>query len=234
MALKRKFSGASGKGKEPSAKTIAAFVAAAAKGNKDAVKKFYLKYPDHVDAADKTGRTALQAAAEHNQVDVGNVLLFAKADPNKPAQDGLSPFLTWTMTLRTAETRKNDYRFLESLLMAGANVNARQEGSGMSALMFYAVFHDEKLCDYLLKKGADPTLKDNRGKTARDHANEMSDHFAMDASYSEGDSSYVDLKAAIDKNILKLEKAEKEWPQRPRAAKVLSRELADRLKLLPS
>jgi hypothetical protein len=223
MALKHKFSGASGKGKGPSAKAIAAFVAAAAKGNKDAVKKFCLKYRSHVDAADKTGQTALNAAALHNQVDVGNVLLFAKADPNQPAQDGASPFLTWAMTHR-ASKEKNDYRLLESLLMAGARINSRQEGTGMSCLMFDRVFSDEKLCDYLLKKGADPTLKDRDGNLARNHALKMSDRF-------DGDSSYYELKEKIDHNILTLETAEKKWPQRPRASKVLKEEVTERLKL---
>jgi len=223
MALKRDFSGASGKGEKPSARAIATFVAAAAKGDKKAVKRFCLKYRSHVDAADKNGRTALQAAAEHNQVDVGNVLLFAKADPNKPAQDGASPFLTWAKTYPDGKER-NDYRLLESMLMADARINSRQEGTGMSCLMFDRVCSDEKLCDYLLKKGADPTLKDKDGKTARDHACKMSDRF-------DGEDGHTKLKENIDRNIRKLDKAEKEWPQRPRAAKVLNEELAERLKL---
>jgi hypothetical protein len=223
MALKRKFSGASGKGKDPSVREIAAFIDAAANGDKDAVKRFCRKYLAHIDAADKNGQTALNAAALKNQVDVANVLLFAEADPNQPGENGASPFLSWAMTIRGPEER-NDYRILESLLVAHADINFQQAGTGMSSLMFYPAHSNEKLCDYLLKRGADPTRKDKDGKTARDHALKESD-------LRDGDSSYYELKERIDHNILTLETAEKNWPQRPRAAKTLKDEVAERLKL---
>jgi hypothetical protein len=225
MSLKKSFSNA-GNRKDPGAREIAAFVTAAAKGHKGAVKRFCKKYPAHVDAPNKQGQTALNAAALKNRVDVGNVLLFAGADPNNPAKDGASPFLTWAMTTRPPREAR-DYRLLESLLIAHADVNFQRGDSLMSALMFYPIFSNENLCDYLLKHGADPTLKDKEGKTARSHALEMSDRF-------DGDSSYIDLKEKIDHNILTLETAEKKWAQRPRPAKALSHVLAERLKLTPN
>lgn len=226
MGIKRKFSGASGKGKGPSARAVAAFIAAAAKGNKDAVKRFCRKYPGHVDAADKSGNTALNAAALLNQVDVGNVLLFAGADPNKPALEGTSPFLTCVTTLRPPHERK-DFRLLESMLMHHADVNFRHGVTGMTGLMSYSAYSDEKLCAFLLKHGINPTLKDKNGKTARDYALKMSDQL-------DGDSSYYELKEEIDHNILTLETAEKNWPKRPRPAKVLAAEASLRHKLLPN
>src|SRR3990172_7311792 len=216
----RDFFNLSGKKSQPSAAEVAAFVDAAAHGKEKAVKKFCKDYPDHVDATDKEGKTALQAAVWNVQNAVGDILLDAKADPNKPGVFGESPFLS-----RVAYffNKSDDYHLLDRMMKAGAKINFQrgawktedysQEATFTTALMFAADLGDEKLCDYLIKHGADPTLKDKFGFTPRDRALDR----AID---QEGPYGSAQVAAALRKTAAFLEKAEAEWVKQPSSVKL--------------
>lgn len=221
MTLKKRFHGKSS-GPKPTQLQIDNFVTDAAEGVKEAVRHFCKTFPGYIDALDSNGDTALAVAAERNCVETGTLLLYAGANPNLPAKDGASPLLRWIMTIRPKKEQK-DMRLLEAMLAHDANINARQRGTDKSGLMFYAAFSNEKLCDYLLSHGLDPTLKDSDGKTARRHALDMSDQL-------DGDSAYYELKELIDHNILTLETAEKDRRRNPTRA--LAKMAAKRLKTL--
>jgi len=215
----RDFFNLSGKKSEPSAAEVAAFVDTAAHGKEKAVKKFCKDYPDHVDATNEDGETALQAAVESNQRIVGDILLDAKADPNKPAKYGESPFLRH---LSGFSFRRNDSHLLDSMFKAGANVNFqsvawntkgfRQEATLSTPLIYAAYIGEEELCDYLIKHGADPTLKDKFGFTPRDRALDR----AID---QEGSHGSAEVAAALRKTAAFLEKAEAEWVKQQSSVK---------------
>jgi ankyrin repeat protein len=201
----------SGAKKQPSPAEVAAFIVAATEGSERAVRKFCKNYPDHVDAPDKAGQTALNAAVRSNQIAVGEILLDAKADPNKPAVFGESPFLT---CIAFSFYNPGDYRLLDRMLKSGANVNFQQKAwvaegfrqaeTLTTPLMNTTSFQNEKLCDYLLKNGANPLLKDNGGKTARDH---VRDFIGGPIGNAPDETT--------GRIIARLKKAEEEWASRP-------------------
>lgn len=57
----------------------------------------------------------------------------------------------------------------DAILTAGANINARTN-DGATPLMLAALSAKLRLVKFLIEKGADPALKDNKGKTAYDYA----------------------------------------------------------------
>jgi hypothetical protein len=212
----RSFFNKSGEKKQPSPEEVDAFVNAAHEGNEKAVRDFCKKYPNHIDHPDKDGNTALYAAVGigDNNITIGDILLEAKADPNKPDRFGCSPFYNLVRTADNAYANHKDfYPFLDSMLKNGANVNYQHQAwtdlsdgfkgyaNLTTPLIMAAEFQNEKLCDYLLKNGANPLLKDARGQTAK---NCVETRLFGD-----------DPNETTDSIITKLEKAEKEWAQKP-------------------
>ncbi len=232
MTLKKKFSGESSN-KKPTQAQIDNFVIDAVDGNKEGVRHFCQTFPGYIDAPNSDGDTALAAAAEKNQTDTGTLLLYAGANPNLPAKDGASPFLRWVMTIRPVAEQK-DMRLLEAMLAHEADVNARQRGTGMSALMFYPAFSNEKLCKYLLKAGADVTLTDDGGRTARHYAVDMSNQVDCDSSVDDidGKYSYSALKKTIDSVIRTLDTAEKDRKSKKSPRKMLATAAIERANTL--
>jgi ankyrin repeat protein len=201
----------SGAKKQPSPAEVTAFIAAAAEGNEKAVKKFCKNYPAHVDTANKDGQTALGAVARNNRITVGEILLDAKADPNKPGLFGESPL---HLCVAFSFYNPDDFRLLDRMLKSGGNVNFQQKAwaaGGFSQaetlvtpLMSAAALQNEKLCDYLFKNGANPLLKNIDGKTARDCVPAI----LQDIHGLAADETTARITA-------KLEKAEEEWAARP-------------------
>jgi hypothetical protein len=64
---------------------------------------------------------------------------------------------------------KNDHRYLKMMIIGEVSFNAK-DAQGSTLLHYAASTGRAKLTKFLLKKGADPTIKDNEGKTAFDIA----------------------------------------------------------------
>ncbi|MCE9507459.1 MAG: ankyrin repeat domain-containing protein [Alphaproteobacteria bacterium] len=223
-----------GKKKHPSPDEVTYFIGHAHNGLEKEVRKFCKKYPDHIDAPyHKNGETALYAAAVNNKTAIAEILLDAKADPNKTARMGESPFLAYIASSHhnrnPHDDYKIDYRLLDKMLKNGADVNFQQQAyvvkwhstdggfeekkpeTARTALMRAALFLDEKLCDYLLKNGANPLLKDADGSTARDYAEHYVQNVLVPFFSSESKGFLGGVVEDARKLIAKLERAEKEW-----------------------
>jgi ankyrin repeat protein len=129
-----------------------------------------------VDAAEEhQGWTPLLQAADQHHATVVSFLLSHGAKVNIRTEFGYTPLtaaiLGSDFTYGRKETRDETVRVL---LAAGADVN-RPGIYGWTPLMT-AVFRDDaNLARFLLIKGADPAIKDEKGVTALDHARERDD-----------------------------------------------------------
>lgn len=132
------------------------------------------------------GTTAL-----HNAVSMGipyyvQRLLAAGADPDAMSQDGFTP-LHYIFMGADNNLPEVYYTIIDLMITHGANVNQKVgEPSkvvnyeiqtdptlkGSTYLMFAAMGGNKRLVEYLLKKGADPRIKNASGKTALDFARE--------------------------------------------------------------
>ena len=138
---------------------------AAASGVPNIVEDVLKSHPD-VNARDKKGRTALMEAVSQyhygpedpqiERAEVVRVLLQAGADPNVSDEDGNTALIdaAW------------DADAVLLLIRAGANVNA-QSKKGFTPLINCA---EPEVARVLLAHGADPVIRDARGKTALDLA----------------------------------------------------------------
>jgi TonB family protein len=90
--------------------------------------------------------------------DIVGLLLAAGASPNQSSLRGDTPLMAAAV----------DRRFDETLVRAGADVNA-QDLEGVSTLMILASFGAADQIDAALKSGAKTSLKDAHGRTALDY-----------------------------------------------------------------
>jgi len=104
--------------------------------------------------------------AMRHAIDNGNASLVTKllqegADPNRIGTGGLSGGtpLSWA-------THHSDIGIMKLLIAGGADVNKKIEG-GATVLMLAT---STQATQFLLDNGADPTLKDQYGQTALQHA----------------------------------------------------------------
>lgn len=98
----------------------------------------------------RPGITALMLATTYKRLDLVQLLLQAKADPNRADSKGFRAIHNAVMQL--------DLPGVEALLAAGADVNA-QTATGMTPLFLAASKDSLDLVTYLCSKGADQTLK---------------------------------------------------------------------------
>lgn len=131
---------------------------AAANAETNSVKSILSSSTD-VDAVDSSGWTALMYAAASSHSEPVQLLLAAGANPNHKSFDGETPLIA------SAISRWFD----EDLLLAGADVNAKNS-AGTTALMILAAKGEADEVSAALKAGANPSLKDVRGRTALDYA----------------------------------------------------------------
>jgi hypothetical protein len=114
-------------------------------------------------------------------------LLEAGADPNVREENATSwPPLAFAMRgmAMTYETSEDEYnarrKIMELLLAHGADANIRwcdseadrpkcNERNGLTPLMYAATLGYQEFTDILLKRGADPSLRDWNGLTAADY-----------------------------------------------------------------
>jgi TonB family protein len=138
---------------------------AAARANLKQVKELIEDGADP-NAADASGWTVLMytRTREYDEAsstlhpDLIPILIKAGADPNYSSPRGDTPLMAAAY----------DSRFESTLARASANVNA-QNGDGVSALMILATRAEADEIGKALLAGANPKLKDARGRTALDY-----------------------------------------------------------------
>jgi ankyrin repeat protein len=114
---------------------------------------------------DQYGSTALMYAASKGHAGIVNILLQRNADVN--IQSPPDQLDSTALTLAAG----NGYdAVLELLLPAGADIDWQTRRDGFSALMLAAELGQASAVNLLLSAGANPGLKDRKGKTACDLA----------------------------------------------------------------
>lgn len=149
-----------------------------------------------VNSRDRNGDSPLNMAASKGNLPLVNVLMKAGADVNLANLSGVTPLMGATFSgnaeimrkLLAAganiapldRVKKNAVTYaagngcsecLAELIRAGTPVNAALEND-LTLLMWAAAYGHESAVRLLQAEGADPKLKDNRGKTAADMARE--------------------------------------------------------------
>ena len=113
--------------------------------------------------------TPLMTALDKNQLEVAELLLQMKADPNHKSLTGVKP----VEILIANYHKKADFEFaLDLLLKHGADIGYRN--ANIETLLFAAVrANNQGAVEVLLAKGLDAKAKNLQGKNARDIAKEM-------------------------------------------------------------
>ena len=136
-------------------------------GDNTRVKKFIDQDPGLVTAYSPDGFTALHLAVFFGQPETARLLVEAGANVLARTTNALENHpLHAAVAGSDAASRLAS---AELLLKAGAAVNERQSG-GFTALMAAAQNGDADLLRVLLAHGADPSIKDDQGRTAADIA----------------------------------------------------------------
>lgn len=135
---------------------------AANSGNADLVR-FLLEHGAPLSVADEDGWSPLQYAVNNSDLETVRVLLEAGADPHVVTDDG-ETLLFWGDLGGGTEMS-------ELLLGLGIDLEG-QASDGTTVLMWRAGSGDLASVQALLDAGADPSIKDPAGRTARDYAQE--------------------------------------------------------------
>ncbi|MDR1815140.1 MAG: ankyrin repeat domain-containing protein [Clostridiales Family XIII bacterium] len=110
---------------------------------------------------------ALYVAIDNGYIEKAKILLERGAHVNSTAMPVLE------------SAARQGRHITEFLLDEGADVNLQDEDTGTTALMGAAEWNTTSSIKLLLEAGADPTIQDNEGKTAYDHAKEAGAKDAM-------------------------------------------------------
>jgi uncharacterized protein len=144
-------------------------LAAAAYGGDIELVRFLLEKGANPNAIDATGKTALAYAAGRGFAPVVRLLLENGADLNARLGNDLNA-LMWAAGHSDEAGSADVAETMSVLLDAGAHVNEK-DNRGRTALMITAELGHTEASDALLRHGADRSLTDSAGKTARDLAN---------------------------------------------------------------
>jgi len=143
-------------------------IRAAYRGDVEAMRQF-LDDGFPVNAGNEVGYTALMGAARGASLEVIRFLLAHGAQAELADKRGYTA-LHWAVAQPVRDASRQ-VACLSALLDAGAAPNAQNE-EGITPLMNAAWFGCLESVRELLRRGADPLLRDNKGKTARDAASE--------------------------------------------------------------
>jgi ankyrin repeat protein len=126
------------------------------------------------------GATPLLRAAKAFDAAAIKLLLAHGADVSIPNNRGVTPVMAAAGVLAvdadtrgiytTEDTQQRSIESLKLLLAAGADLNGRERGRGLTALHEAARWGWNDVIQFLVANGADLTVKDNRGMTPVDSA----------------------------------------------------------------
>jgi ankyrin repeat protein len=136
-------------------------------GDNSRVKEWIEDDNGLVTAFSPDGFTGLHLAVFFGWPDIANVLIDAGANVLARTSNALDNQPLHAAVAGTKAAAR--LASAELLLNAGAAVNERQSG-GFTPLMAAAQNADADLLQLLLAHGADPSLKDDQGRSAADHA----------------------------------------------------------------
>ena len=112
-----------------------------------------------VNGSDSVGNSTLSEEVRARHLDVVDALIGAGADVNAPNNGGITPLMT-AISFDAESTA-----LMRRLLDGGARVDA-PDTRGKTALMWAAGYSRKEAVDLLLERGANPTLRDDTGRTA--------------------------------------------------------------------
>ena len=141
-------------------------IRAAYRGDMEAIRTF-LDNGFDLGVGNEIGYTALMGAARGASIDVLRLLLSCGGHATQTDKHGRSA-LHWAVAQSGDSSQA---ACVHVLIDAGADINAGDEG-GITPLMNAACFGCADAVRELLQRGADPQLRDNKGRTAKDLASE--------------------------------------------------------------
>jgi ankyrin repeat protein len=139
-------------------------------GEVKALRKM-LKADPSLARADSDLGGPLFVASRSGRVEVVKLLLDHGADPNKVNSKGNTPL--WFAAQSPARPASDRVAVMELLLGAGADIHKRCE-DGTTALHFAAWRGPVEVVEYLLSRGARPWTTDDKDRTPKEHAVQMS------------------------------------------------------------
>lgn len=143
---------------------VSAIISASSEGHPEVVEALLAAGADK-DAADVDGTTALMAAAARGHMGVAEKLVAAGANVNVQNNDGHSALMFAYNGKNQVETLFE--RYSQYLKEADDDKDEEADG-GTGPIIREALAYHTALVDLLLKNGADASLKDKEGHTAKD------------------------------------------------------------------
>lgn len=117
---------------------------------------------EDIHTIDYNGYTPLDWAIKDGSIPMVKLLLELEADPNFEKDYGMTAFMT------AAET--GDLSLITLLHHAGGDINYQETSGGYTALIYTVLSGNQEAVKLLLDLGADSSMKDYSGMTARMHA----------------------------------------------------------------
>ncbi len=139
---------------------------AAVNGDVDVIKAMYEADNDCIKIKDEARRTALHSAALNGHEDAVAYLISIGADVNASDDYGNTPFLSGVSLLWPGSA------VLKLLAKHGCDVNAQDNENKETAIFLAVDFDETDVVQDLLDLGADPYIKNAKGKSAFDMASE--------------------------------------------------------------